>query len=120
MNAGCFVWASFPFAEGDGRAKVRPAFVLAVAETNGKKVLLCAGKFSAVEKVRGCVEVFLSADESQSIGLDHREGVLRFSRQSIQAVMDFDVISTTGSLSMLPLLKQEAIWRAARAIGITL
>ncbi|MBH2008942.1 MAG: hypothetical protein I8H71_04485, partial [Xanthomonadaceae bacterium] len=73
-----------------------------------------------VEKVRGAVEVFISADESQQIGFDHKEGVLRFSRQSIQAVMDSDVISMTGSMSTLPLLKQEAIFRAARAIGITL
>jgi hypothetical protein len=93
--------------------------VLAVADMHGKKVLLCAGKFSSVEKVGGAVEVYISADESLQIGLDHKEGVLRFSRQSLQAVLESDVISAPGCLSMLPLIKQEAIWRAARAIGIT-
>lgn len=120
MKAGDFVWVAFPFAEGDGRVKERPALVLAVGETKGRKVLLCAGKFSAVEKVRGAVEVFISAEESRQVGLSQKEGVLRLNRQSVQALMESDVLSKAGSLKMLPTLKQEAIKRAAREIGITL
>lgn len=34
MKLGSIIWSAFPFAEGDGRSKVRPALVLAVASTN--------------------------------------------------------------------------------------
>lgn len=120
MKPGKFVWASFPFAEGDGRYKVRPALVLATIEQAGHTVHLCVGKFSACEKVKGDLEVYISADESLLLGLDPKEGVLRFNRQHVQAVMDTGIHSAPGSMRALPLLKQEAIWRAARAIGITL
>lgn len=117
MIAGQFIWGRFPFAEGDGRAKVRPALILSVASTNGHKVFLCAGLYSATEKVRGAVEVCLTPEECQLIGLGHQDSVLRFSRQQIQALMDRDVCSSIGSVSDLPCEKQASIFRAAKSIG---
>lgn len=117
IKIGDFIWGSFPFAEGDGRSKVRPALILAVASTHGHKVYLCVGLYSATEKVRGAIEITISAEEAQQIGLDYHESVLRFSRHNIQALMDSDIVSTVGTVNNLPPLKQVAIHRAAKAIG---
>jgi len=119
-KVGTFVWATIPFAEGDGRKKIRPVLVLAkMRSSSGDVVYLGAGKYSATDKVRGAVEVVLSQSEAVEIGFD-KEGVLRFSRDSLVAFLDRDVQSEVGHFSRLGAGKQEAIRRAAKAVRIEL
>ncbi|PZP60221.1 MAG: hypothetical protein DI596_06095 [Azospira oryzae] len=123
MNAvpiGTFVRARVPFQEGDGRYKIRPVLILGRARTpKGDVVYIGAAKFSSSAKVRGEVEVILTDAEARAVGLEG-EGVLRFSRQSLVAFLDQDVISEGRSYKALPNTKALAIENAARAVRFPL
>lgn len=117
MKEGQFIWVRVPFAEGDGRSKTRPALILAVANSDGHKVYLCAGVYSAADKVRGAVEVILTAEDSVKVGLESYDKVVRFSRQHVHALLDTAVVSMVGCVSALPPCKQVEFVRAAKSIG---
>lgn len=86
-KAGTFVWANIPFAEGDGRSKIRPVLVLARTRLpNGDVAYLGAGKYSSTDKVRGSIEVMLTQAEALEVGMD-KAGVLRFSRGDLVAFL---------------------------------
>ena len=119
-KAGTFVWANIPFAEGDGRSKIRPVLILARTRLpNGDIAYLGAGKYSSTDKVRGGIEVILTQAEALEVGMD-KAGVLRFSRGDLVAFLDRDVQSEPGHYSRLSASKQEAIRRAAKAVRIDL
>jgi hypothetical protein len=112
VKAGDFVIARFPFAEGDGRYKVRPALVIGTARGEaGQEYALLAGKYSATDKVRGEVEVVLTRSEAIAVGQD-KEGVIRFDRRNLAVVPADDVLSVTGDWDQLPPPKKESLQRA--------
>lgn len=117
---GQFVWATVPFVEGDGRAKVRPVLILAKAKTpNGEIAYLAAAKYSSTQKVRGDVEVVLTQAEALEVGMD-KEGVLRFSRDSLVCFTDSNIRSEGEHFSRLSGSKKESIRRAAKAVRVDL
>lgn len=116
---GQFVWATVPFVEGDGRAKVRPVLILAKAKTpNGEIAYLAAAKYSSTQKVRGDVEVVPTA-EALEVGMD-KEGVLRFSRDSLVCFTDSNIRSEGEHFTRLSGSKKESIRRAAKAVRVDL
>jgi len=112
MKRGTFVIARFPFAEGDGRYKIRPALVIGLArDEGGQEFALLAGKFSATDKVRGEIEVVLTRDEAIAVGQD-REGIIRFDRRNLAVVPTEDVLHITGDWDQLPAPKKLSLQRA--------
>jgi hypothetical protein len=117
---GQFVWAEVPFREDDGRKKRRPVLVLGkVRANNGDVVYLGAAKYSAIEKCRGEIEVVLSKLEAEQAGLD-KEGVVRFSRDSLVAFFDRDIVSERGHYTKCSPLIQKALENAARSVRFPL
>lgn len=120
LEIGTFVWVKFPFIDDENRYKVRPVMVVARHEMpNGEVVCLGVGKYSSIDRVRGSAEVVLSKEDALAVGLD-KDGVLRFSRDSRIAFPECDVRSVAGCYKNLSALKQEAIRRAAKAIGVSM
>jgi DICT domain-containing protein len=113
---GKFVWAAVPYAEGDGRYKIRPALVVAEAMIGGEKAYLLVPRYSATEKCKGENEVIMDRRDAIDVGID-KEGVLRFDRQYLVAIKAFDVKSELRGIDALSARKAEAIRRAARRIG---
>lgn len=113
---GRFILAKVPFAEGDGRYKVRPCLVISQKKMGNDTVYLVAPKFSAIEKCKGGNEVAMTAEEAVAVGMD-KEGVLRFNREHLCAILEKDVLKVFGSVSNLPELKRQALVNAARRIG---
>jgi len=112
MKTGDFIIARFPFAEGDGRYKVRPALVIGTARgEDGQEYVLLAGKFSAADKVRGEIEVVLTRSEAIAVGQD-KEGVIRFDRRNLAVIPVDDVLTKTGDWDQLPPLKKQSLRRA--------
>lgn len=124
IKQGTFVWAKIPFAEGDGRFKVRPVLILGKMEIptvdGGGVAYVAAGMYSSVDKVRGAVEVVFSTKESAAVGIGEKEGVLRLSKDSLVFFRGCDVRSEAGRICALPAAKQESIRRAAKAIRFEL
>jgi hypothetical protein len=121
MKGGKIVWAKIPFAEGDGRYKIRPVMILMKARLpNGEIVYLAAGKYSSTSKCRGEVEVVVDADESLQLGIDPVPGVFRFSRDSLVVFLEKDVHSEAGCFTSLSECKQKAFRNAAKAIHVEL
>ena len=116
---GKFVWAAVPFAEGDGRYKIRPALVIAQAEMGDENVFLLAPRYSAADKCKGGNEVVMDSDDAIRVGLDH-EGVLRFNREHIVAVKAKDIRNVLCGIDRLSARKAEAIRLAARRLGCNL
>lgn len=114
---GKFVIASIPFAEGDGRYKVRPALVLAEKKIGNDLYYLLAPKFSCIEKVRGGNEVVMSVQDAIATGTD-KEGVLRLSRENLAVVPGTAIIKVLEHYNRLPSLKAKAVQNAARRIGL--
>jgi|GEM_PF-4865220 len=113
---GKFVIAAIPFAEGDGRYKVRPALVLAQRKMGDQTYYLVAPKYSASEKVRGDNEVVLSVEESILLGLD-KEGVVRLSKGNLAAISESGVIRVLQHYKRLPALKAKSLQLAAKKLG---
>jgi mRNA-degrading endonuclease toxin of MazEF toxin-antitoxin module len=117
---GKFVWAAVPFAEGDGRYKIRPALIInkAVAN-NGQAFYLVAPRYSAMGKCKGDNEVVMTQHDAVCVGLDH-EGVLRLNPEHLAVIQASDIKVTLGHINDLSVEKAEAIRRAARRINCTL
>lgn len=117
---GQFVKAPVAFKEADGRSKVRPVLILAKAKMkDGSVVYLTAPASTQAHKTRGDVEVILRKDEAIKVGLSE-ESVLRFSRQSLVAVLDRDVTNLFGHYTALSGATQRAIGNAAKSVGCEL
>lgn len=113
---GTFVWAEIPYREEDGRQKRRPVLILdRIRRENGDVVYLGAAKYSATEKCRGDVEVVLSRQEAQRLGLD-KEGVIRFSRDSLVAFFDRDIVGEREHYTVLSPRTRAALERAAKSV----
>lgn len=112
VKVGDFVIARVPFAEGDGRYKVRPALVIGLARGEaGQGYVLLAGKYSATDKVSGEIEVVLTRSEAIAVGQD-KEGVIRLDRRNLAVVPVDDVLAKTGDWDNLPPPKKQSLQRA--------
>lgn len=110
---GKFVLAAIPFAERDGRYKVRPVLIISERRWEGLVYYLVAPKFSALEKCKGGNEVVITAEEAVAVGMDH-EGVVRFNREHLTPIESEKVVKVLGHYSELPELKWQALQNAAR------
>lgn len=118
-KAGQFIRAVVPFKEDDGRSKVRPLLVLAEAKLEGNKVYLCAPQSTQTGKCHGDAEVVVTYEDAMAVGLQN-SAVIRFSRQSLVAIMDRDVSNTYGTVSQMSKNAQRAMRNAARSVGYSL
>lgn len=114
---GQFVLALVPFHEDPSKSKFRPILILDTAVLkNGDVVYLAAPESTKVEKCRGDLEVIIHREASHAIGMD-AEAVLRFSRDSLVAVMAKDVAKVFGHYKKLSPELQLSIEHAAKSIG---
>lgn len=117
---GQFVNAAVSFREMDGRSKVRPVLVLGKTRApNGDVVYIAAPRYSAVDKVRGDVEVVMSEPDSQLVGLT-KSAVVRFSRDSLVAFLEKDIQNEWGHYSALPARVRNSLESAAKSVRFPL
>ena len=116
---GQFVRAVVSFEENDGRRKPRPIFILAKIEHQGSFIYLAAPGSTKVGKCRGDIEVVLNQDDAAKLELAEST-VLRFSRQSLRAVMDKDITHFYGDYTLLSPSLQLSLQHAAKACGCPL